>query len=294
MQSVRIIRKGAAALNFQADSAAFASYRANISKSLDFAANDAEVLKKYPTAQKTASGLWYVVNKQGTGAQVEKGMNVEVHYKGALANGTEFDNSFKRNEPLSFKVGVGQVIKGWDEGIGMMREGAEYTLIIPSALGYGASGAGGVIPPGATLVFETQLVRIKQADASIDFANNAEEVLKRYPTAKPTPSGLWYVVTQEGTGVQATAGKTVAVHYKGMLADGTEFDNSYTRGEPIEFVLGAGRVIPGWDEGIALMKTGAKYLLIIPSHLGYGSSGAGGAIPPDASLIFETELVTVK
>ena len=88
--------------------------------------------------------------------------------------------------------------------------------------------------------------------------------------------------------------KTVAVHYSGKLTNGNEFDNSYRRGEPIEFKLGVGQVIPGWDEGIGLMKVGAKYTLIIPSELGYGKRGAGGVIPPNATLVFETELVSVK
>ncbi len=119
-------------------------------------------------------------------------------------------------------------------------------------------------------------------------------VKTNYPTAKKTASGLWYVVEQEGTGIQAVSGKNVSVHYSGKLDDGSEFDNSYKRGQPIEFKLGVGQVIPGWDEGIALMKVGGKYKLIIPSKLGYGKQGAGGAIPPNATLIFDTELVDVK
>ena len=119
-------------------------------------------------------------------------------------------------------------------------------------------------------------------------------VKTNYPTAQRTKSGLWYVVEQAGTGAQAVAGKTVAVHYAGKLDNGQEFDNSFKRGQPIEFKLGAGQVIPGWDEGIALMSEGAKYKLIIPSHLGYGKRGAGGVIPPNATLIFDTELVSVR
>jgi peptidylprolyl isomerase len=119
-------------------------------------------------------------------------------------------------------------------------------------------------------------------------------VLKTYPNAKKTNSGLYYVVEQEGTGPQAMAKDTVSVHYVGKLVDGTEFDNSYKRNNPITFELGVGRVIPGWDEGIALMKVGAKYKLIIPYQLGYGDRGAGGVIPPYATLIFDTELVEAK
>lgn len=109
-----------------------------------------------------------------------------------------------------------------------------------------------------------------------------------------TPSGLRYQIIQEGEGTKAEAGKTVAVHYKGMLADGAEFDNSYKRGNPIEFPVGMGNVIPGWDEGIQLLKVGDKARFVIPSDLAYGSSGAGGVIPPDATLVFDVELMNVK
>lgn len=109
-----------------------------------------------------------------------------------------------------------------------------------------------------------------------------------------TASGLRYQIIQKGNGVQAEAGKTVAVHYKGMFADGGEFDNSYKRGNPIEFPVGMGNVIAGWDEGIQLLKVGDKARFVIPSHLAYGSRGAGGVIPPNATLVFDVELMNVK
>ena len=109
-----------------------------------------------------------------------------------------------------------------------------------------------------------------------------------------TESGLRYKIIQKGTGVKAQKGKTVAVHYKGQLTDGSVFDSSYKRNQPIDFKLGVGQVISGWDEGIQLLNVGDKARLVIPSHLGYGSSGAGGVIPPDATLIFDVELVDVK
>jgi FKBP-type peptidyl-prolyl cis-trans isomerase len=110
-----------------------------------------------------------------------------------------------------------------------------------------------------------------------------------------TASGLVYEETTAGTGAQAQAGKTVKVHYTGKFPDGKVFDSSVSRGEPIEFVLGAGRVIRGWDEGIALMKVGGKATLTIPPDLAYGERGAGGGvIPPNATLVFDVELVAVK
>ena len=109
-----------------------------------------------------------------------------------------------------------------------------------------------------------------------------------------TTSGLEYIEVQAGTGAQAAAGKTVSVHYTGKFQDGRVFDSSISRGEPITFRLGVGQVIKGWDEGIALMKVGGKAQLIIPPSLGYGERGAGGVIPPNATLVFDVELVNVK
>jgi peptidylprolyl isomerase/FKBP-type peptidyl-prolyl cis-trans isomerase FkpA len=97
-----------------------------------------------------------------------------------------------------------------------------------------------------------------------------------------------------GTGIEAVAGKTISVHYTGTLTDGTKFDSSKDRGTPFEFTLGAGQVIQGWDQGFAGMKVGGKRKLTIPASLGYGSQGAGGVIPPNATLIFEVELLGVK
>lgn len=109
-----------------------------------------------------------------------------------------------------------------------------------------------------------------------------------------TPSGLKYVDQTVGTGDVAVAGKNVSVHYTGWLENGKKFDSSVDRGQPFSFPLGAGRVIKGWDEGVQGMKVGGKRKLTIPSDLGYGSRGAGGVIPPNATLIFDVELLGVR
>src|SRR5690554_134686 len=109
-----------------------------------------------------------------------------------------------------------------------------------------------------------------------------------------TDSGLHYKIIIKGDGKKAVNGKTVSVHYKGMLTDGTEFDSSYKRRQPIDFPLGKGHVIEGWDEGIALLQVGDKARFVIPSNLAYGERGAGGVIPPNANLIFDVELMDVK
>jgi FKBP-type peptidyl-prolyl cis-trans isomerase len=125
----------------------------------------------------------------------------------------------------------------------------------------------------------------KQADEALD---------KIAAGFEKTASGLRYQIIQKGNGKQAEKGKTVSVHYKGALVNGQEFDSSYKRKQPIDFPLGKGNVIEGWDEGIALLQVGDKARFVIPSHLGYGSRGAGGVIPPDATLIFDVELMDVK
>lgn len=108
-----------------------------------------------------------------------------------------------------------------------------------------------------------------------------------------TESGLRYQFIQQGNGDKSEKGKTVSVHYKGQLLDGTVFDSSYKRNQPIGFTLGVGQVIPGWDEGIQLLRVGDKARFVIPSDLAYGPRGAGGVIPPNATLVFDVELVSV-
>lgn len=132
--------------------------------------------------------------------------------------------------------------------------------------------------------------RIKKAKAE------AEAKMKKLTEGfEKTKSGLYYKITHKsGSGIKPVKGKNVAVHYIGKLEDGTVFDNSYGRGEPIEFPIGVGYVIPGWDEGIRLLEEGDKATLVIPSYLAYGESGAGGVIPPNANLIFDVELVKAE
>ena len=125
-------------------------------------------------------------------------------------------------------------------------------------------------------------------------ARQAKELDKVAAGFDETESGLRYKLIQKGNGAQVQTGQTVSVHYEGSLLSGQVFDSSYKRNEPIDFQLGVGQVIPGWDEGIALLKVGDKARFVIPSNLGYGSAGAGGVIPPDATLIFDVELMDTK
>jgi peptidyl-prolyl cis-trans isomerase A (cyclophilin A) len=140
-------------------------------------------------------------------------------------------------------------------------------------------------------------VGLKGARLKRDAALKAESEAKMEQLAAgfdKTDSGLRYKMIQKGDGKRAEAGKTVAVHYEGSLENGKVFDSSYPRKKPIEFRLGQGQVIEGWDEGIALLQVGDKARFVIPSDLAYGASGAGGVIPPNATLIFDVELMEVK
>jgi peptidylprolyl isomerase len=233
----------------------------------------------------TASGLRYIEIEEGTGPAPQPGEVVAVDYRGTLDDGTEFDNSYNRGQPIQFALGQGMVIPGMDEGIALMKKGGKAKLIIPPELAYGEQGAGGgTIPPNATLTFEVELVNIYPG--SPDKPTVVRE--SQYTT---TASGLKYFDILPGDGPSPTEGEVVVVHYTGWLEDGTKFDSSLDRGQPFSFVLGAGEVIPGWDEGVASMKINGKRQLVIPPELAYGATGAGGVIPANATLIFEVQLL---
>ena len=216
------------------------------------------------TLTTTASGLKYADLVVGTGDTPATTDLVTVHYTGTLDNGTVFDASRNHGGPASFPLN--RVIKGWTEGGSTMKVGGIRKLVIPPDLGYGAQGAGnGVIPANATLTFIVELIEV--------------------PKVKIED-------TQSGTGAAAKDGDQITVDYTGKLQDGTVFDSSVGK-TPFQFTLGAGQVIPGWDQGLLGMKVGGKRTLTIPPSLAYGDQGAGGVIPPNATLIFDVELISI-
>ncbi len=235
----------------------------------------------------SATGLTYVVLSEGSGQPAAAGDNVSMQYTGWLTDGTKFDSSRDSGRPFKFTLGAGEVIRGWDEGVAGMKPGEKRQLRIPAKLGYGERGAGGVIPPNADLVFDVELVSVKKV---LPVPSAPADVAGKTPVK--TASGLMYTVLADGSGATAASGDKVRVHYTGWLTDGTMFDSSLKRGEPIAFPLGAGRVIKGWDEGVAGMKIGEKRQLRIPGDLAYGPRGKG-PIPPDATLVFDVELVAI-
>ncbi|CAN1513846.1 FKBP-type peptidyl-prolyl cis-trans isomerase domain containing protein [Fimbriimonadaceae bacterium] len=203
--------------------------------------------------------------KVGSGQAAQALDFVVVDYTGTLTNGKKFDSSIGR-APFRFRLGVGQVIEGWDKGVAGMKVGGKRSLRIPPEMGY-RDQAQGDIPANSTLLFDVTLKAIERAT---------------------------FKVTKKGSGPAAVVGSDVKIHYKGTLKGGKQFDSSYTRGEPIAVKLGAQQVIPGFEQGILGMRKGEKRTVTIPPTLGYGSQGAGGVIPPDATLVFELEAVEIK
>jgi FKBP-type peptidyl-prolyl cis-trans isomerase len=358
----------------------------------------------------TESGLIVETLAEGkAGTTPATGDRVKVHYTGRLTDGTKFDSSHDRGQPIEFTLGFGFVIAGWEEGVALMNVGQKCKLTIPWQLAYGEEGRG-TIPPKADLVFEVELVAVEKgdplpafrpadaerqqttesglkweaieegsgdppgaddlvklrctvwtADGTIAFTSAAigqpvvgpaakvrltrfaekflpeaaqlmkpggsyrfevppalcwgeEKVLPKvaqnqtsvwqidfeglirfapWDSAKATKTatGLEYVVLEEGAGDAPGATDQVAVLYTGWLEDGKEFDSAHRRGQPAMFQVNG--VIPGWQEGLKLMREGAIYRFRIPAALAYGEKGTGG-IPPNATLLFEVELLRVR
>ncbi len=225
--------------------------------------------------QEIMPGLSYVDSVVGTGTEVGPNDFVVVHYTGwVYTDGVKadkpFDSSVTRGEPISFPLGRSFVIPGWEKGVPGMKVGGKRTLLIDPAMAYGEQGRPPVIPPSATLIFDVEVVDVPRVEIE---------------------------TLATGEGPEAEIGDQLKVHYTGWLwvdgKKGDQFDSSRTRGNPFQFPLGQGRVIPGWDIALEGMQVGEQARLIIPPELGYGPQGSPPKIPGGATLCFEVELVEI-
>jgi peptidylprolyl isomerase len=250
---------------------------------------------------KLDNGLTFKDDSLGTGAAAELNKLITVHFKGwMIKDSTDLfgnwdkdpkrmayaiGNSYERNQPAKFVLGTSSFVKGIDEGIVGMKKGGVRTIIIPSNLAYGEKGIGG-IPPKTDLKIIIQLLDVKDRIVAKPWDVPESKF-------KTTPSGLKYAVVQEGTGEFADSGQVVTVNYSGYLENGTMFDSSVERDEPISFVLGMQQVMKGWDEGLRYMKKGSKVRFIIPPDLAYGRIELE-KIPANSTLIFDVEMLDIQ
>lgn len=231
----------------------------------------------------TESGLKYIEIEEGKGLAVKLGDTVEVHYTGTLEDGTKFDSSLDRGQPLSFTVGAGQMIPGFDEGVGMMKEGGKARLVIPPELGYGEAGSGsGTVPPNATITFDVELLSIDRPDPPQEVAESDYEVMD---------NGLKYYDLNVGDGVSPESGETAVIHFTVWEDDGIRMQDSVEMGQPALVPMQQGMQPGGLVEGISTMNVGGKRQLVIPPELAFGDQG--DLVNPNPTLILEVQLLAV-
>lgn len=267
----------------------------------------------YPGYKKTESGMYYRYFTQNEGETAKLGDIVEVDLSYYLMKEAGDSLIYSTNvlpEPAFDLVREPSFPGDLYEGFAMMHKGDSMSMIMSADSVFLRQFHSPMLPafvkPGDMIRWEVKLNDIMTEDefnarqmakeeAAFEEAHQALNAFlaENGIDAAPTESGLVYVCTKPGKGAQPQVGQNVKVHYTGTLLDGTVFDSSVERGEPISFPLGVGQVIPGWDEGIALMKKGEKGVLYIPAKLAYGSRNAG-PIPPYSNLIFEVELVDIE
>ncbi len=245
----------------------------------------ADVAAAPTDATKTASGLASKVITKGKGKDhPTRDDKVKVHYTGWTTDGKMFDSSVG-SEPITF--GLGQVIKGWTEGLQLMVEGEKRRLWIPKNLAYGDRPRMGA--PAGDLVFDVELLQVIPAPKP---PTTPEDVKAPPASATKTKSGLAYRVLKKGTGTTSpSASDAVTVNYSGWTTDGKMFDSSITRGEPATFPLNG--VIKGWTEGVALMHVGDVVRFWIPGDLAYGDKPTRPGAP-SGTLVFDIELLDIK
>jgi FKBP-type peptidyl-prolyl cis-trans isomerase len=281
----------------------------------------AYIAKNNVTTAPTASGIYLIAQNPGAGRSIAQTDFVEMNLTVSSIDGKKIFSTLDKNRPITFEYGKPFDTKGFDEAIGMMKKGSKATVIVPSAMGFGEQGkkdmqGADIIAPYSPVVYDIEILdlrtksenekamKVKEANEkkAAAVAMSQEPILiQQYIkdnkiTAKPNGSGIYYIEKVKGKGPKAVAGKKVKVHYTGKLLNGKVFDSSLDKkpSTPLEFTIGKGEVIPGWDEGISMMSAGGKATLVIPSKLGYGERGAGNDIPPFSPLVFDVELISIS
>lgn len=248
------------------------------------------------TAQKTESGLYYTILQKGTNIQPVIGDSVVAHYVLSRLDGTKVDStSTINNQPLKFFMYPNTLIPGFLEGISLMKEGEKGLFLVPSHLAYSGRESA-AIPPYSVLKFDVQLVQ------SITEHEQIDNYITRNKLSMPevTQSGVRVIKTlARPDSAYVDNGKTVSVKYTGKLLNGKQFDSNASTATTFDFVVGAGSVVKGWDEGFTRLRKGEKAILLFPSTMGYGAQGqtnSSGAyvIYPYAPLVFEVEVVNIK
>jgi FKBP-type peptidyl-prolyl cis-trans isomerase FkpA len=250
----------------------------------------------------TDSGLkyrFYEHDEKGRKAKMGEILTVHLELKAQSPKDTVLRSTYKEASPLKIVLQASAFKGSFEEGLAMLAKGDSATFFVPADSLFGKA-------KGSDLAFTVKVLSImsreehekemaKQAEAqkAIDAKMIADFLAKNnIKNAQSSPSGLSYVISQEGTGATPTKGDSVTVRYTGKLFSGKVFDSNVAEG--IKFPVGVGWVIPGWDEGLMKLKKGSKATLFVPSSLGYGAEGAGGVIPPHAALVFDVEIVDIK
>ncbi len=273
-------------------------------------ASFAQAQKAVKYSKSKTTGLSYVMHKSNKGPKLKLDDVVTLNLKYITSKDSLVFDSWKMGKPIQLKIAKSSFKGDLMDGLTLLTVGDSASFLINADSLFTKTFAAprpAFIDSSSYLTFTVKVIsttteaalKAEELKAEKENAMKENEMIAKYIAEKQiTPSksssGLMYIISEPGTGEQAQAGKTVKVHYTGRLLDGTKFDSSLDRNDPIEFKLGQGMVIKGWDEGIALLKVGGKALLIIPSNLAYGSRGAGGVIPPFSPLTFEVELVSVQ
>jgi peptidylprolyl isomerase len=240
------------------------------------------------TTWTTDSGLQVTELVTGEGNLAQKGDMMAMLYTASFVDGKTFDQQLDPESPFTFRLGMDGVMPGLEEGVRTMRRGGKRILVLPPEIAFGKEGLTGTVPPDSWVRFEVELLEIMPAPPLPDpWSDAGMEIFT-------TPSGLQIIDFVIGEGSAPTIDSYVAVHYSAFLDDGTCFDTTYLKGMPIEFELSEKRLITGWLEGLLSMRVGGRRKIVVPPHLGYGEAGFGTKIPPNATLVYDIELIQVR